>query len=106
MWARVKGRTENALLELPFRRAYMFRPAFIQPGPGIVSKTRSYRLLYALLGPLFPVLRALFPKSVTTTEEMGRAMLEGAKHGAPKPMLESPDIIALAGRGERVAPRR
>jgi uncharacterized protein YbjT (DUF2867 family) len=106
MWARVKGRTENALLELPFRRAYMFRPAFIQPGPGIVSKTRSYRLLYALFGPLFPVLRALFPKSVTTTEEVGRAMLEGAKHGAPKPVLESPDIIALAGRGERVAPRR
>ncbi|HEY6066144.1 MAG TPA: NAD(P)H-binding protein, partial [Thermoanaerobaculia bacterium] len=82
MWARVKGRTENALLELPFRRAYMFRPAFIEPGPGITSKTRSYRVLYAVLAPLFPVLRALFPRFVTTTEEVGRAMLEAAKHGA------------------------
>jgi uncharacterized protein YbjT (DUF2867 family) len=106
MWARVKGRTENALLELPFKRAYMFRPAFIEPRHGITSKTRSYRVLYAVLGPLFPVLRSLFPKDVTTTEEVGRAMLEGAKHGAPKPVLENADIIALAGRSERVVPRR
>jgi uncharacterized protein YbjT (DUF2867 family) len=98
MWARVKGRTENALLELPFHGAYMFRPAFIQPGPGIASKTRSYRVLYALFGPLFPLLRTLFPGFVTTTEEVGRAMLEVAKHGAPKRVLENADIIALAGR--------
>jgi uncharacterized protein YbjT (DUF2867 family) len=98
MWARVKGRTENALLELPFRRAYMFRPAFIQPRNAVTSKTRSYRALYAVLGPLFPVLRALLPKYVTTTEQVGRAMLEAAKNGAPKTVLESPDIIELAGR--------
>ena len=98
MWARVKGRTENALLELPFQRAYMFRPAFIQPRHGITSKTRSYRVLYVVFGPLFPVLRALFPKYVTTTEEVGRAMLKAAKHGAPKPVLENADIIALSGR--------
>jgi hypothetical protein len=95
MWARVKGKTENSLLGLPFRAAYMFRPAFIQPGPGIVSKTRSYRVLYAVFGPLFPVLRALFPRFVTTTEEVGRAMLEVAKHGAPKRVIENADIIAL-----------
>jgi uncharacterized protein YbjT (DUF2867 family) len=97
MWARVKGRTENALLELPFRAAYMFRPAIIQPGAGISSKTRSYRVLYALFGPLFPLLRTLFPRYVTSTEEVGRAMLEVAKHGAPKRILESPDIVALGG---------
>ena len=98
MWARVKGRTENALLALPFRGAYMFRPAVIQPGVGIASKTRSYRVLYALFGPLFPLLRTLFPRYVTSTEEVGRAMLEVAKHGAPKRILESPDIIALGAR--------
>ena len=100
IWARVKGRTENALLALPFRGAYMFRPAFIQAGPGIVSKTKSYRILYSVFGPLFPLLRALFPRFVTTTEELGRAMLEVARHGAPKRVLESPDIVALAGRGK------
>src|SRR4029078_6975882 len=95
MWARVKGETENALLALPFRASYMFRPAFIQPGPGIVSKTRSYRILYVVFGPLFPVLKALFPQFVTTTEEVGRAMLEGAKHGAPERGIEKAEIIAL-----------
>jgi uncharacterized protein YbjT (DUF2867 family) len=106
MWARVKGKTENALLALPFPAAYMFRPAFIQPGPGIVSRTRSYRILYAVFGPLLPVLRALFPRFVTTTEEVGRAMLEVAKHGVPKRVIENADIIALGGedrasRGDR-----
>lgn len=95
MWARVKGRTENALLHLPFRGAYMFRPAVIRPGPGIRSKTKSYRVLYGLFGPLLPLFKALFPGYVTTTEEVGRAMLEVAKHGAAKRVLESRDIIAL-----------
>jgi uncharacterized protein YbjT (DUF2867 family) len=97
MWARVKGRTENALLQMPFRGAYMFRPAVIRPGPGIRSKTRSYRVLYGLFGPILPVFKALFPGYVTTTEEIGRAMLEVAKHGAPKHVLESRDITALGG---------
>lgn len=95
MWARVKGRTENALLHLPFRGAYMFRPAVIRPGPGIRSKTKSYRVLYGLFGPLLPLFKALFPGYVTTTEEVGRAMLEVAKHGAAKRVLESRDIIVL-----------
>ena len=95
MWARVKGRTENALSALPFRGAYMFRPAVIRPGPGIRSKTKSYRILYGLFGPLLPLFKALFPGYVATTGEVGLAMLEVAKHGAAKRVLESRDIIAL-----------
>jgi uncharacterized protein YbjT (DUF2867 family) len=73
MWARVKGQTENALLRLPFKSAYMFRPAAIQPLHGITSKTRWYRLVYAATRPLLPLSRALFPKYITTTEQMGRS---------------------------------
>ena len=97
MWARVKGETENALLELPFKASYMFRPGFIQPLHGIVSKTRLYRVIYAVVGPLYPVFSALLPDSVTTTERVGRAMLTVAKRGAPKALLENRDINALAG---------
>jgi uncharacterized protein YbjT (DUF2867 family) len=95
MWARVKGKTENALLELPFGGVYMFRPAFIQPLGGIVSRTRLYRTLYAVAGPLLPLLRALFPAYVTTTETVGRAMLEVAKRGAPSSVLDSSAINRL-----------
>jgi uncharacterized protein YbjT (DUF2867 family) len=96
MWARVKGQTENALLRLRFNAAYMFRPGFILPQHGITSRTRTYRVLYAVFGPLFPVLKALFPRHVMTTEQVGRAVLRAAKQGAPKAVLEVPDIIALA----------
>lgn len=92
MWARVKGRTENELLALPFKAAYMFRPAAIQPLQGIRSKTRSYRVLYALLGPLLPVLRRAFPNQVTTTEVLAKAMLRVAREGHPKRILESADL--------------
>ena len=97
MWARVKGKTENALLRLPFKGAYMFRPGMIQPLHGIRSKTASYQMLYTLLGPLLPLLRRLFPRQITTTEQVGRAMLAVARRGAAKHILESPDIIAAAG---------
>ena len=96
MWARVKGATENALLRMPFKAAYIVRPAVIQPLHGIRSRTASYRVLYAILQPLLPLLRAVFPQYVTTTERLGRAMLEAAKHGAPKSVLESVDINLLA----------
>lgn len=92
MWARVKGQTENALLRLPFKVAYMFRPGYIQPLHGIKSKTGWYRALYAIVGPIYPLLQALFPNSVTTTEQLGRAMIQAAKHGAPKQVLEVEDI--------------
>jgi uncharacterized protein YbjT (DUF2867 family) len=94
MWARVKGAAENALLAMPFRAAYMFRPAFIEPMHGIRSRTTMYRIFYAIVRPLFPILR-LFPRYVTTTERIGRAMIEAAKHGAPRSILESADINAL-----------
>ena len=92
MWARVKGETENALLRLPFKAQYMLRPAFIQPMHGIQSKTKLYRALYAVMAPLYPVWKVLFPKYVTTTEQVGRAMIGIAKRGAPKHVLENQDI--------------
>lgn len=95
MWARVKGRTENDLRRLPFKAAYMFRPAGIQPLHGITSKTASYRLLYSLTRPLLPLLRWLAPGYMTTTEQVGRAMLIVARRGHASPILESRDIDAL-----------
>jgi len=99
MWARVKGRTENALAQMPFKAAYMFRPAYIQPLHGIRTKTRWYRAMYAALGPLYPLWRLLFPKYVTTTECVGRAMLAVAKRGAPRAVLENRDINSVCGNG-------
>lgn len=93
MWARVKGKTENALLRLPFKAAYMFRPAYIQPRHGVVSKTKLYRALYVGLGILEPVLKMLFPKYVTTTEILGRAMIKVAKKGSPTSIIEGCKII-------------
>jgi uncharacterized protein YbjT (DUF2867 family) len=92
MWARVKGKTENALLRLGFKAAYMFRPGFIQPLHGIQSKTMLYRTIYAISTPIFPVLRTIFPRYVTTTEQLGRAMLAVARDGYRKPILEMRDI--------------
>ncbi len=88
MWARVKGQTENALCRLPFKAAYMLRPGYIQPLHGVKSKTNWYRAVYAIVSPIYPVLQTLFPKYVITTEQLGRAMIYVAKHGAPKQVLE------------------
>jgi len=98
MWARVKGKTENALLRLPFRAAYMFRPGVIQPMHGIRSRTAAYRVLYTIMKPLLPVFRWTFPNLILTTEQIGRAMLAAARNGAPKQILESKDINAVAHR--------
>jgi uncharacterized protein YbjT (DUF2867 family) len=92
MWARVKGRTENALLKLPLK-AVMFRPGLIRPMHGIKSKTRLYRVAYTAMWPLFPLLGAL--GAMTTTERVGQAMLRVARDGAPKPILGNRDIDAL-----------
>lgn len=91
MWARVKGKTENALLALPLD-AYMFRPGFIRPRPGARSKTRWYRLMYSILTPLYPILYRLAPRHVTTSENLGRAMIHAAADGYPKRVLENSDI--------------
>jgi len=92
MWARVKGRTENALLRLPFCAAYMFRPGLIVPMHGIRSKTRAYRVMYSIMSPVLPLLRWAFPTQVITTEELGQAMLAVARQGAPKAILETADL--------------
>ena len=99
MWARVKGETENALLALPFRAAYMFRPGFIQPLHGVRSRTGWYRALYAVLAPLYPALKLLFPGQLTTTEQVGRAMLAVVRRGWSTRWLENRDINALAASG-------
>ena len=96
MWARVKGRTENALQRLPFKGVYLFRPGVIQPLHGARSKTRSYRLFYALARPFLSTLRALLPNQILSTEDMGRAMLAVARDGAAKAVLETADIRALS----------
>jgi uncharacterized protein YbjT (DUF2867 family) len=98
MWARVKGRTENALLAMPFKAAYMLRPGYIQPVDGIVSRTPLYRVAYATLGTLFPLWKAIAPRHVLTTTELGRAMVAVARDGAPKRVLESPDLVAVGRR--------
>ena len=95
MWARVKGKTENDLLKLPFRAAYMFRPAGIQPLHGIRSKTAWYQAVYVIAAPLLTLLNRIAPKYVTTTEQVGRAMIKVARDGYPKPVLESEDINRL-----------
>jgi len=97
MWARVKGETENALFRLPFKAAYMFRPGYIQPLHGATPKTKWVKWVYAIVGPLYPVLRVIVPQYVTTTECVGRAMIQVARRGAPQRVLESRDINMVCG---------
>jgi uncharacterized protein YbjT (DUF2867 family) len=96
MWARVKGRTENALLSLPFRAAYMFRPGAIMPLHGIRSSTRWYNIIYAAVRPIYPLLRRVAPNMITTTEQLGRAMIAVARKGYATHVLEMADINRLA----------
>jgi uncharacterized protein YbjT (DUF2867 family) len=96
MWARVKGRTENALLSLPFRAAYMFRPGVIMPLHGIRSSTRWYNVAYAAIRPIYPLLRRVAPTFITTTEQLGRAMLAVARKGYATHVLEMADINRLS----------
>jgi uncharacterized protein YbjT (DUF2867 family) len=97
-WARVKGRTENAIMRLPFKAAYMFRPGAIQAMHGERTKVSAYRWLYTLTQPMLPLLRRVFPDYILTTEEIGRAMINAARWGAPKRVLEARDIKACALR--------
>ena len=95
LWARVKDRTEKALLRLPFRAVYLFRPGVIQPLHGDQSRTGSHRIFYSLLKPVLPLLRMLIAKLILTTESVGRAMLAVAHKGAGTPLLEASAIAAL-----------
>jgi len=94
MWARVKGATESAVLRLDLD-AYMLRPAFIQPMDRVKSKTRLYRAAYAVSRPLYPLLRRVGPKFVTSSRVLGRAMIAVAARGTDKRVLESADINAI-----------
>jgi uncharacterized protein YbjT (DUF2867 family) len=96
MWARVKGKTENALLRMPFAAAYMFRPGFIESLHGATSRTKLYRVLYAFAKPLLPLIRPLFPDQILTTEQIARAMLILTKLPYSKHILEIKDIRAVA----------
>jgi len=100
MWARVKGKTENHLMQMPFKAAFMFRPGFIQPLKGVRSKTRLYQAFYNVLGPLYPLLRRVVPAHMTTTENVGRAMINVVAGGYPKRVLENTDINAVAAARE------
>ena len=99
MWAQVKGRTEEALLAL-FPSAYMFRLSALRAMHGEVSKTRWTRIGYAVLGPFLPLVRAIAPGAVISTEELGLAMIRAARQGAPKRILEPRDLRALGACGE------
>jgi uncharacterized protein YbjT (DUF2867 family) len=95
MWARVKGKTENALLRSPFAAAYMFRPGLIQPMHGERPKAAVYQAIYTIARPLLSLLRRAFPDYVVTTEEIGQAMLIVTRRGYPKHILEIRDIRAV-----------
>jgi len=95
MWARIKGKTENDLFKLPFKAAYMFRPAGIQPLHGARSKTAWVQAFYVATSPFLSVLRHVAPGLMTTTEQVGRAMIRVARNGYPTKVLESADINSL-----------
>lgn len=94
MWARVKGKTENELQKVGFKAVYCFRPGYIQPMDGIVSKTPAYRWMYVFSGPLYPLFKG-FTKYVTSTRQIGFALVEVALRGFSKPILESVDLNAV-----------
>lgn len=91
MWARVKARTEDTVQEI-FPNGYAFRPGFIQPTPGVTSKTKLYQYVYTVTAPLIPLLSRLAPSYVTTTESLGRAMLQAARTGYPRHTVTSADM--------------
>jgi hypothetical protein len=95
-WARVKGKTENALLRLPFKAAYMLRPGYIQPLKGVKSRTPLYQSIYTAVGFLYPVLHALLPRYTTTTVDVGKALIQLAVHGDSQRILSTADINRIA----------
>jgi hypothetical protein len=92
MWARVKGKTENDLMKLPFKRVFAFRPGFIKPTPGMQHTLKYYKYV----NWLFPILRAVYPSGASTLKEIGHAMIAVASKGYTKQILEVPDIVAVS----------
>lgn len=97
MWARVKGKAENSLKKFPFKNLYLIRPAFIQPLKGVKA---SY-FFYKIFSPLYPLWKKLFPKYVTTTEEVGLAMINAVLYGTDKQIWETRDINLLAKKDSK-----
>ena len=95
MWARIKGKTENALLKMPFKKAYMFRPGYIQPQKGIKSKTKWVQAMYTLFWPVYSILKH-FPGTATNTTNMGLAMINSLTADYPKQVLGNKEINKLA----------
>jgi nucleoside-diphosphate-sugar epimerase len=95
MWARIKGKTENALLKMPFKKAYMFRPGYIQPLKGIKSKTKWVQAMYTLFWPVYSILKH-FPGTATNTTNMGLAMINSLTADYPKQVLGNKEINKLA----------
>jgi uncharacterized protein YbjT (DUF2867 family) len=106
MWARVKGATENALMAMPFRSVYCFRPGYIQPLHGVRSKVGWYNAIYTALGWAEPLLMRIAPKYVTTTENVGCAMLKVAREGWPQKVLGNREINAAAEQSAGAEPTR
>ncbi|MFZ1977611.1 MAG: epimerase [Bacteroidota bacterium] len=96
MWARVKGKTENDLTELSFKKVFLFRPGLIKPIKGL---KHAFTLAKAA-GALYPVWKLLFPRYVCTLEDVGRAMIHAAAQGYSKNIIECKDIAILAGSGD------
>jgi len=94
MWARVKGKTENDLMKLPFKAAYMFRPGYIQPTKGLKN---TYKI-YKVISPIYPILSLLFSKYMVTLEELGKAMITVTLYGTEKKILECRDIVQQSKR--------
>jgi hypothetical protein len=97
MWARVKGKTENDLMKLPFNKVFAVRPGFMRPTKGLKNTLSFYRYV----NWMFPVLRKLFPKFVSTLKELGLAMIQAASNGYEKNILEVKDIVILARLAEK-----
>ena len=94
MWARVKGKTENDLLKLPFKDAYMFRPGYIQPTKGLKNTYKFYKLF----APFYPVIKLIIPGHVVSLEELGQAMINVAISGSDEKILECRDIVRQSKR--------
>ena len=92
MWARVKGRTENDLMKLSFKKAYMFRPGYMHPTKGLKNVNKYYKYI----SWMYPVLRIILPNGVSTLKELGQAMINTLNKGYVKNILEVKDIVTLA----------
>lgn len=94
MWARIKGKTENDLIKLPFKKVYAFRPGFLQPEKGL----KNVHKYYTFFKYLYPLFRLFLPGYVSTLKELGLAMINSVTKGYEKQILEVSDIVKLSTR--------